>query len=151
MGKKMKGLYLSTKIHIFVFCFSGRTDPRRLSPWELDGTSNDNHTSWQMDLELKATATGYLKFRNMLTKKRGGGKKSFFFFWFSIKSGPTCPKPQVWEGWWISWVSSWLALWFPKDHDDWWLRIHSTTQKVFFLFGTCLFLTVLHMPGHVYL
>lgn len=130
-----------------------------ISPWELDGISNDNHTSWRMDPGLTATATNclfkILKYVNQ--KKKGGGsegalgKNSFLFFWFSIKSGPTCPKPQVWESWWVSYVSSRLALWVPKDHDKLWLGIHSVTQKVSFLFGTCLLLTALHMLGLFYL
>ena len=49
----------------------------------------------------------------------------------------------------MSWVSCGLALWFPKRQDM--LRIHSLTQKMFLVFGTCSLLRVFHVLGLLYL
>lgn len=97
--------------------------------YQLDVVTNDDSTSWWMDLGLPLPSYSNWNYEicKQTNKQKQGGKGGFgakmdFSFLDLILSGPTWPKPQVWEGWWPSWVSCGLALGFQKTMTSYDLR-----------------------------
>lgn len=126
-----------------------------ISPWELDGISNDNHTSWRMDPGLTATATNCLfKILKYVNQKKGGvrglwAKIAFCSFDSVLKVDQLAPnhRSEKVDGYlmFLDWPFG-----FQKTMTSYGLGFTQWPKRCPF-FGTCLLLTALHMLGLFYL
>lgn len=101
----------------------------------------------------KSHSNSLFKTLKYVNKERGGGwqKRASSSFDSVLKVDQLAPTHRSEKvGGYLGFLLNW-PFGFQKTLTAKWIRIHSVTQKVFFLSGTCLFLTALHMLGHLYL